>query len=129
RNRSCPTRHILSPRPDGDPDLAQRPDLETVTRPDQRGRAVFLDQGRAFALETWRECGAIVNLRRERSVLPTEIDRTHLRLARLHLRARQVLERGRSQPRERRKVQRLELCRRAGVGVAIAALIVAVEGP
>src|SRR5262249_31669904 len=62
------------------------------------------------------------------AAVSAEVDWTRLRLASLRLRAREVLERGRPQPRERRKVQGLKLGSRPCVGMAIAALVVAVEG-
>src|SRR5262249_48612514 len=77
----------LPPRPDGDPNFAERADLEAVARPDQRGRSIFLDQGGAFARKPPRERGAVIDLRRDGAALLAEIDRARSRLRPLHLRA------------------------------------------
>src|SRR5262249_60947817 len=115
-------------RANADPDFAERPDLEAVARGNQRGRSVFLDQGRTFALAAGCECGAVENIGRQSAGIGPEIDRAFPRGAGGGASTWQMLERRPFEPREAREMQRLELGRRTRIGVAVAGLVVAIKG-
>src|SRR5512143_4051237 len=106
-------------------DLVQRANFEPVAGPNHRCRSILLDHRRTSGTEPRLQHVAVENSRIE----PTTGagDKNPPRFCRLRLcgGARQARDVGPLEPRKSGKMQRLELCRRLPVGMAVAPFVIA----
>src|SRR5580765_8515060 len=111
-----------------DPDFPQLANFKSIPWPHHRRRSVLFDHRRPDAAEARLQCISVKYLRVYPATCVSNIDFAFLCRLGFRRSARQARDLRLLQSSESGQMQRLKFGRRFGVGVAVAALVVALEG-